>query len=184
MLIPPIRDFLILPPPFFGAAFSLSALSCARIEGRAFRISLSLFSSLSISAYVPCLPSILEKGKRLVGQHGKQAVGVLRGRKLHECGRQLHHEMCLVRAIGRVAPLHFLHNAPRFGSISPSRKAAICSLKSPVSVYPVFAFLPVKEIVARPGRWGLLQSVQTFRKDVSGFPLKCCPAGISLVPCS
>ena len=41
----------------------MSALSCARIEGRGFLIFLSRFSPLSISAYVPCLPSILEKAR-------------------------------------------------------------------------------------------------------------------------
>ena len=42
-----------------------TGISCARIEGRGFRISLSRFSLLSISAYVPCLPSILEKERVL-----------------------------------------------------------------------------------------------------------------------
>ena len=60
------------------------------------------------------------KGKCLIGQHGKQTVGVLRGRKLHKCRGQLHDEMCPIRAIGRVPALHFLHNAPRFGFNQPS----------------------------------------------------------------
>ena len=46
----------------------MSALSCARIEGRGFLIFLSRFSPLSISAYVPCLPSILEKESMCMDQ--------------------------------------------------------------------------------------------------------------------
>ena len=51
----------------------MSALSCARIEGRGFLISLSRFSPLSISAYVPCLPSILEKERVLYAAVTAQA---------------------------------------------------------------------------------------------------------------
>ena len=39
----------------------MSAVSCARTEGRAFRIFRLLSSLLSKNAKVPCLPSILEK---------------------------------------------------------------------------------------------------------------------------
>ncbi len=61
-----VQEIVRIPAAaFFGAVFALSVLSCARIEGRGFRISLSRFSLLSISAYVPCLPSILEKERVL-----------------------------------------------------------------------------------------------------------------------
>lgn len=67
MLIPPYRDFARVI--FHGLTF------CPFVApDRAALSPLSRFSPLSISAYVPCLPSILEKGKGLVGQHGRKAV--------------------------------------------------------------------------------------------------------------
>ena len=45
----------------------MSAVSCARTEGRAFRIFRLLSSLLSKNAKVPCLPSILEKESVLYG---------------------------------------------------------------------------------------------------------------------
>ena len=108
------------------------------------------------------------KGKCLIGQHGKQTVGVLRGRKLHKCRGQLHHEMCPIRAIGRVPALHFLHNAPRFGFNQPSTQGGGMFLEVARCQFIPF-FLPVKGIVARPGRWVLLQSVQTSLKKYRDF---------------
>ena len=44
-----------------GSALMKDIPLAARIEGRTLRISVPRFSFLSIKAYVPCLPSILEK---------------------------------------------------------------------------------------------------------------------------
>ena len=52
----------------------MSAVSCARTEGRAFRIFRLLSSLLSKNAKVPCLPSILEKESVLYSCTGKEAT--------------------------------------------------------------------------------------------------------------
>ena len=83
------------------------------------------------------------KGKGLVRQHGEKAVNVLCVRKLHERWGKLHHEMGLVRAVRRVMPLHFPHNAPCFRFNQSVMQCGDMGLKiSRWKLLPVAVFLP------------------------------------------
>ena len=83
------------------------------------------------------------KGKGLVRQLGEKAVNVLCVRKLHERWGKLHHEMGLVRAVRRVMPLHFPHNAPCFRFNQSVMQCGDMGLKiSRWKLLPVAVFLP------------------------------------------
>ena len=162
----------------------MSAVSCARTEGRAFRIFRLLSSLLSKNAKVPCLPSILEKESVLYGSIANRRSVSLEDASCFNVGDSSAMNCVLLGLLG--VSLRFISCTMRraSASISPARRAPVCSLKSPGVSLSRFCFSSRKRNCSASGSLGTASKCSNFPKEVSGFPLKSCQASISLVPCS